>query len=135
VPLITWDDSLSVGVRAMDDQHKGLIQILNDLHEAMAKGLARQATGPMLEKLANYTREHFSAEESIMKRAGYPSLDTHHAMHVELNLKVEDYLARFRNGDIGLSIDLVDFLRNWLMTHIQKQDRDYGPWLNRLGVK
>jgi len=134
VPLITWDDTLSVGVRALDDQHKGLIQVLNELHDAMVKGVVRQAAGPLLEKLAKYTREHFVAEEAMMKRAGYPELEAHRGKHLELTRQVEEYVTRFQNGEIGLSVHLLDFLRRWLTTHIQKEDFQYGPWMNRHGV-
>src|SRR5215472_5652658 len=132
--VIHWDPSLSVGVRALDDQHKGLIQALNELHEAMIKGFARDATGPLLEKLAKYTREHFVAEEAMMKRASYPRLGTHQAKHAELTRQVEGFVTRFRKVDIGLNVHLLDFLCNWLSTHIQGEDREYGPWLNRNGV-
>ena len=133
--LITWDDTLSVGVRAIDDQHKGLIQSLNDLHDAMIKGLAKQATGPLLDKLVKYTKEHFVAEEAMLKRTSYPDFADHKARHVELTQQVEDYVARFRKGDIGLTVHLMDFLRSWLTNHIRRVDRDYGPWLNQHGVR
>jgi hemerythrin len=133
--LITWDESLSVGVRAVDDQHKGLVQTLNELHEAMSKGVAREASGPLLEKLAKYARDHFMAEEAMMKRASYPELEAHRGKHVDLTRQVEEYLGRFRSGEIGLSVHLLDFLRKWLTNHIQKEDRAYGPWLNRSGIR
>lgn len=132
--LITWNDSFSVGVRALDEQHKGLIQTLNELHDAMVQGLARQVTGPLLERLAKYTHQHFFAEEAMMKRTGYPKLASHQEIHLDLTRQVEDYVARFRTGDLSLSVHLIEFLREWLTTHIQKEDRDYGPWLNQHGV-
>jgi len=135
VALITWDDSLSVGVRALDDQHKDLIQTLNELHEAMLKGHSKQAAGPLLERLAKYTKEHFAAEEAMMTRTGYRQLEAHRGKHLELTCQVEEYVARFQRGDIALSVHLLDFLRSWLSTHIQKEDRAYGPWLNRNGVR
>ena len=133
--LITWDDGLSVGIRAIDDQHKGLLQALNDLHNAMIQGLAKQATAPLLDKLVKYTRDHFAAEEAMLRRANYPNFANHKAKHVELTHQVEDYIARFQKGDIGLTVHLLDFLRNWLTNHIRKVDRDYGPWLNQHGVR
>lgn len=133
--FINWDPSLSVGVRALDDQHKGLIHALNELHDEMINGAARDATGPLLEKLVKYTREHFMAEEAMMKRTSYPRLGTHQAKHAELAKEVEGFVARFREGEIGLSVHLLNFLCNWLSAHIKGEDREYGPWLNRNGVR
>lgn len=132
--LIKWDDRLSVGVHTMDEQHKGLVQILNELHEAMIKGAAKEVTGSQIEKLLKYTKEHFAAEEALLRRARYPDLDDQHDKHAALTRQVEDFLARFQKGEIGLSVHLLDFLRNWLSQHIQREDRDYGPWLNQQGL-
>jgi len=59
LPLIAWNDSLSVGVMTIDAQHKKLVDTLNQLHDAMLSGQARQLTSPILERLLQYTREHF----------------------------------------------------------------------------
>lgn len=61
MPLLTWNDSFSVGVRAIDSQHSTLVAILNELYDAMMQGHAKEVTGPLLHKLIKYTREHFTA--------------------------------------------------------------------------
>ena len=57
--LMTWNDSFSVGVKAMDEQHKGLVRTLNELHAAMMSGQAKAVSGDLLKTLAKYTRDHF----------------------------------------------------------------------------
>ncbi len=69
-----------------------------------------------------------------MKRTQYPGLANHHALHVDLTKQVRQFAERYERGEIALSVHLMDFLRNWLTNHIQKEDRDYGPWLNRCGI-
>jgi hemerythrin len=118
----------------MDDQHKGLIAILNDLHDAMKKAQAQTVTGPLLRKLADYTRRHFASEEAMMTVAGYAELAAHRVKHRDLIKKVEEFVARFERGDIMLSVDLFNFLRDWLATHIMKEDKGYGPWLVQHGM-
>ena len=132
--LMNWDRSFSIGVRAMDDQHKGLVQALNDLHAAMIKGQTKESTSILLARLTKYTVDHFTAEEALMKRTQYPGLANHHVLHVDLTKQVRQFAERYERGEIALSVHLMDFLRNWLTNHIQKEDRDYGPWLNRCGV-
>ncbi len=132
---MTWSDSFSVGVKAMDEQHKGLVKALNDLHAAMVAGQAKAVAGDLLKTLLKYTREHFAAEEALMRRAQYPDLAGHCAKHKDLAGQVEKFAGRYERGEIALNVDLLMFLRDWLLTHIQKTDRDYGPWLNAKGVR
>ena len=133
--LMTWTDAFSVGVKAMDKQHKGLVKALNELHAAMMEKQGKAVTGNLLKALVKYTREHFSTEEALMRRAQYPQFAAHCAQHKGLTAQVEDFVGRYERGETTLNVDLLTFLREWLMTHIQKADREYGPWLNAHGVK
>jgi hemerythrin-like metal-binding protein len=135
MPLLTWNNGMSVGVRAMDSQHTVLVRILNDLYDAMMQGHAREVTGPLLRKLINYTRDHFSAEEAMMAAANYPGLLEHRRLHRELTRQVGEYEARFEKGEVTVNLDLLKFLRNWLTNHIQHTDREYGPCLAKHEAK
>lgn len=133
--LVVWSDKLSVGVKAIDEQHTVLFDTINDLHAAMMKGQARTIIGELLCRLLLYTRNHFSDEERMMEAAGYPGLDAHCIKHHALAKQVEEYIARFQKGDLTLSLDLAGFLSDWLKTHIQSVDQSYGPFLNGRGVR
>jgi hemerythrin len=133
--LMTWSDSFSTGVKAMDDQHKGLVNALNDLHAAMLGGHDKAATESLLTTLVQYTHNHFAAEEALMTRTKYPRQTAHTAKHRDLTGQVEQFVDRYERGEQALNVDLLTFLRDWLMTHIQKEDKEYGPWLNQNGVK
>jgi len=132
--LITWTDDLSVGVKSIDDQHSVLFNTINDLHAAMMKGQARAIVGELLCTLLVYTRSHFSAEEAIMEEAKYLGLATHSVEHRKLTKQVEEYVRRYQQGDLSLSVDLAAFLSSWLKNHIQNTDQSYRPWLNEHGV-
>ena len=132
--LVTWTESLSVGVKSIDDQHTVLFNTINDLHDAMMKGHARAKVGELLCRLLAYTHNHFSGEEAIMEEAKYPGLATHRLEHRKLTKQVEEYVDRYKQGDLTLSVDLADFLSGWLKNHIQDRDQSYRPWLNEHGV-
>ena len=132
--LVTWTDNLSVGVKSIDDQHTVLFNTINDLHAAKMKGQARAIVGELLCTLLVYTRSHFSAEEEIMERAKYYALATHRVEHQNLTNQVEEYVHRYQLGDLSLSVDLADFLSNWLKNHILSTDQSYRHWLNAHGV-
>lgn len=133
--LLTWSDGYSVGVKSMDEQHKGLVKALNDLHAAMMTAKDRSVTGDLLRTLVHYTQQHFAAEESLMRRTGYPEFAAHCGKHKDLTGQVMKFVGRYERGEIAVNVDLLMFLRDWLMSHIQKSDREYGPWLNAHGVK
>jgi hemerythrin-like metal-binding protein len=128
--LMTWNSRLSVGVEKLDEQHHVLFEILNDLHAAMMKGNAQSITASLLKNLVEYTRTHFTIEEGLMARTGYPGIDAHRVQHRALIKQVESYADRFERGEITLNLHLLNFLRDWLTNHIH----EYGPWMNERGV-
>ncbi len=129
--LLAWNNSYSVGVKTIDQQHSGLFAIVNELHTAMMKGQAKTVIGPLLDKLLKYTVEHFAFEESMMAAANYPGLATHRAHHADLTRQVKDFMTRYKRGDSALNIELLRFLSNWLTQHIQHEDKQYAPWFKR----
>jgi hemerythrin-like metal-binding protein len=133
--LLAWNDSYSVGVRSIDQQHSGLFAIVNELHTAMMKGQAKSVLGALLDKLVKYTNEHFSYEERMMEASKYPSFAAHRAHHLDLTKQVSEFMDRYKRGDGTLNIELLRFLSDWLTKHIQHEDKEYGPWLTRNGVQ
>jgi hemerythrin len=132
--FMTWTDKFSVGVQTLDNQHKALIDTLNELHAAMMKGQARAVASDILNKLVDYTRDHFAAEEKLMQETKYSEWASHILKHRELTKQVEDYVTRLEKGDITLGVHLLSFLSDWLSKHIQGEDQKYGPWLNEHGI-
>ncbi len=131
VSLLTWNDSYSVGVQTIAQQHAGLFAIVNVLHAAMMQGQTQNVAGPLLDKLIKYTVQHFAYEERLMEAAKYPGLAVHRAHHATLTRQVQEFMTRFKRGDSGLTIELLHFLSDWLTKHIQREDKEYRPWLTR----
>ena len=127
--LTQWSDQYSVKVPLFDTQHRRLFQLLQQLHDAMMAGHARDKMAGILGELVIYTKNHFSAEEKEMLRAGYPELRNHTMEHERFTKKVEDFMAKFKSGDCLISIDLVQFLNTWLVEHILKTDQRYSSLL------
>ncbi|MDP2299758.1 MAG: bacteriohemerythrin, partial [Actinomycetota bacterium] len=84
--------------------------------------------------LIDYTRTHFATEEAYFDRYGYPEADAHKAQHQDFVGRVEDFKRGFDEGRLFLSLDVMDFLGQWLIEHIQGSDKEYGPFLNERGV-
>lgn len=134
IPLMTWDDALSVGVEEIDNQHKKLIAILNELHHAKAAGKGDATLKSVLRELVDYTHTHFAYEESLFATHGYPQEAEHVKAHVALKAQVVAFGEAFESGKASLSADLFMFLRNWLNGHIRGNDRRYTPFFRDKGV-
>ncbi len=133
--LIAWGPALSVGVKEIDEQHKKLVDMVNQLNDAMTQGQGRQALGKVLNDLISYTQFHFRAEEKLMETNGYANTVAHKAEHHKLVQDVGAFKSKFDSGSASISIELMTFLRNWLSNHILNSDKKVGQSLNQKGVK
>jgi len=133
--LVVWNEKLSVGVRSIDDQHKKLVTLLNQLHDGMMAGKGKEMLGTVLKGLIDYTASHFKYEEDLFARTGYPDSTAHKKEHADLVRRVLEVQAQYEEkGPSALTIPVMNFLKDWLTTHIQGADRAYAPHLAAKGV-
>lgn len=130
--LITWGPSLLVNVRQSDLQHKRLVDIINELHEAMKNGAGQEQLDSVFEALASYTLIHFADEERLLEQHGYP-ITNHRALHARFIERLQQYQQEFKAGML-ISLPVMNFLKDWLVGHIQGDDKKYGEYLNGIGV-
>jgi hemerythrin len=124
---------MSVGVKALDDDHKRLIDLLNKLHDGMKSGRGKEVVGKVLDDLVSYTKYHFAREEEFFDKTGYPG-DDHKKEHKELVDQAVKLQSRYKSGESVLSIETLDFLKNWLNGHILGTDKKYTAHLNANGI-
>ena len=134
--LMTWTDKLSVGVAVLDDDHKKLVAMVNELYDAMQAGHGRDKLGPVLAALIKYTKEHFAHEERLFARTGYPAAGPHKQQHEALTRQVVEVQEKYAAGNAATqSLDVMHFLRTWLVNHIQGSDQAYRAHLNAKGIR
>jgi hemerythrin-like metal-binding protein len=134
MPLLTWNEEFSVEVQAIDRQHQKLFQMMNELHDAMKVGNGSKLAPAILTRLVAYAREHFATEEALMKHARYPGLAAHRAEHDQLTQQVAKMVKDFADGNAAITTSLLDFLRNWLRSHILTRDKSYTAHLRAAGI-
>lgn len=132
--LITWNEALSVNIKEINDQHKKLINMINDLNSAMGSGKGKEIMGNVLTGLVDYTKNHFATEEGLMQKYLYPGYLTHKAEHDKLTQQVLDIVTKFKEGKSIVTVEVMNFLKNWLSNHIQAVDKKYTSHLNAKGV-
>jgi hemerythrin len=131
--VLAWTDDLSVGVEAIDEQHKEIFRRVNKLMSAARGGAGRVEVGATLEFLSEYVIEHFTAEESLMRDAAYPERGAHHAQHEAFKKDAAKLKAAFdgSGATVSLVIDANRRLCDWLTNHIRKSDRALAAYLLR----
>ncbi len=132
--VIQWTDNLATNVTQFDEQHKKLIKMINDLHDAMSSGKGKEAAGKVLVDLVNYCGTHFSAEEKLMTTHNYPEYAEHKKLHDDLTRQALELKKGYEQGKPVITIELLTFLRNWLTNHITGTDKKYSAFFKSKGV-
>ena len=132
--LLRWSESLSVGLDSIDSQHKTLIDLINELYKQMKSGATKDAIGEALGKLIDYTGSHFKYEEELFAQYKYPEQASHKELHHKMVSQVVDFQKQFKEEGKDISIELMEFLKEWLLNHIKKTDMKYSSFLQSKGV-
>ncbi|MFO7751439.1 MAG: bacteriohemerythrin [Desulfobacteraceae bacterium] len=127
--LMTWGPKLVIGIEEIDNQHKELVSLINQLHKAMKLKQGSRQAGTILNRLADYTVYHFGHEEKLFETYNYPDKNQHIKTHKDLVAQVVDFKTQFEQGRASLTMDLMNFLTDWLKNHIMKTDKAYAPFL------
>ena len=132
--FIRWKKKYSVGIPSIDDDHKKLINLINQLQNANYYFVDKDHERQALNELIDYTKYHFDREEKLMQKFAYPEYEAHQDQHkkmiAKVNAIVEDYEV---NADHAIN-DTVKFLRNWLINHIRKTDMAYKEFFSDKNV-
>lgn len=132
---IILDEKYSVGVKETDLQHKKLVELINSLHDAMKEGKGKDVLARVLQELVKYAASHFATEEKYMTQFNYPGYSAHKAEHEKFVAKVVDFQKDFDSGKAVMTLEVMSFLKDWLVKHILGTDKKYGPFFNEHGLK
>ena len=132
--LITWNNNYSVNIKEIDSQHKKLVDLVNELYDNMKIGKGKEVTGKVLNDLVKYTESHFAYEEELFKKFKYIEGVKHSQEHAQLLSKVKSFVKDFDSGKGSVSVELLNFLKDWLVSHIGNSDKKYSQFLNSKGV-
>ncbi|TAN45683.1 MAG: bacteriohemerythrin [Rhodospirillales bacterium] len=136
MPLMQWNDRMSVGIEVFDNDHQKLVYMLNNLFDGMQAGKAKDVLGPILDGLIEYTKTHFAREEEAMARFSYQEFASHKREHDDLTKQVIEVQTKFHQDlTASLSMEVMNFLKNWLVKHIQGTDRKYTPFFHSHNFK
>jgi hemerythrin len=132
--FFTWNETYLIGIYLIDEQHRHLVDLINRLHDAMNSGAAINILGDILQELEVYAKTHFRTEEEYFALYGYPGTEGHRQEHFIFTKKIAEFGVDFSRNRSGLSMEILNYLKNWLSNHILTEDRKFAPFLKSKGL-
>jgi len=132
MPLFLWKKSYEIKVPDVDVQHRRLVGMINELSDAMMLQSGQRTVPHILEKLVDYVQLHFTSEESLMEKIDYPDLEEHRQQHLEFTQKVLDFKVKHTCEKTLDTVELLNFLCDWLKMHILECDKAIGSYMRRV---
>jgi hemerythrin len=132
---LTWKDSYSVGIESIDNDHKKLIHLINNLQTSVDYKTDKLFERQTLDEVIDYTHYHFRREEGLMENNDYPELVPHKVKHEEMIGKINEYVQAYEKGESGAIESLLAYLKSWLIIHINGTDQEYSEFLISKGVE
>jgi len=134
--LLEWDEGMRVGVDLIDEEHKKLFAFLNALNDSIERKTDPESMGKTLSGLLAYTVYHFDHEERLFLKTDYPHKTEHVAEHKKITARLMEIYSKLRFGQTReVSIELMEFLKAWLIEHIHGMDLGYVPYVHADGAE
>jgi hemerythrin-like metal-binding protein len=128
---IVWSDDYSVGIQSIDEEHRGLILLINRFGDALFVSKSKKEVAKAFEQLLDYTVNHFRNEEELMEKYNYPEIKQHIQDHHRLTQEV---LELNKDKQYVFPDNIIEFLKSWLINHILEVDRRLGEFLVKKGI-
>jgi hemerythrin len=127
--FVTWEERYALGIPFIDQQHKELLRLTNQLFTACQGGTANEMFRETIKAMVKYVAEHFGAEEAMMERIKFPELAEHKKEHESFVQKVLEDVRNFEAGRSFVPNAFVRFLKEWVLTHIAMTDKKYADYI------
>ena len=131
--MICMNDAMMTGIPHVDNQHRTLIDAINQFTEACAQGKGRKQIEETLDFVVSYTREHFRDEERIQERFSFPGVALHRWLHTQFSIKITALVQEFRQTGptVVLVGELNKALADWFINHIKTEDKKIGEYIKK----
>lgn len=132
--LIQWTDNYLTGFKEIDNQHKALVVLINELFNLMQEGKAKKHLDDIFDHLTDYTKKHFFEEEKMMVKYAFKEFNEHKEEHKKFIDQLAKLKSDFKKEKVTISIETLNFLKNWLLNHILVTDMRYVPHIKEMGI-
>lgn len=124
--MIKWTSEYKMNLPEIDKEHHTLFEMLNDFYKGLEDGSSKERVGQLIKGLLDYAKVHFSNEEKYMESIGFPALDKHREEHEAFIKKASEFYAKYQSGKLILSLEVTNFIKEWIAHHIKTEDKQYA---------
>ncbi len=132
---IQWESKYALGFREIDEQHHQFVKAIDELYDAIKAQKTETKLVEIFKKLEAYIEKHFATEERLFRKTNYPKTDSHIAEHRNFKSKLASIKAKLNHNEMEISFELIDFLEDWLVHHMNAVDKLYVRHLKEHGIK
>ena len=123
---LEWQDSYNLGVDIIDEQHKKLLNMINDCSHKDTLLHDEKKLLEIISSLRSYTKYHFESEEKLMQEYDYPQYDEHVHLHKQIIHKLDIIVEGFKSEPVKLLQQISELLSDWFVEHILYEDKLIG---------
>lgn len=133
--FFAWKEEYAVGIETIDQDHRRMLSLVNNLKAAALCRTGEAFERQILQELVDYTHYHFQREEKLMEEYGYPDLEGHKAQHDQMIIQVDTFMRRYEERGREALAEVVEYLKQWLLQHVNGTDKKFVPYLQEQGVR
>jgi len=127
---IRWHEENNLGIEIIDEQHRGIVSVINSYYHYVQKGKSKEALILTKGTLDEMTELHFKTEEAYLKEHGYPHLSSHAILHEKLfRAMTRTFEESLKNNDPD---SFLRFLKDWWLHHINEEDKKYSKYFSNV---
>ena len=131
---IEWQEEYNLGFKEIDEQHKKLVKLIDRLNDAICQSKIKEEVGIILRELIEYNQHHFSTEEKYFDKFEYENSAEHKEEHRKFEKDILNFNDNFKNNESEVSFKLIDFLEDWLIGHLEGEDKKYVECFKENGL-
>lgn len=128
--VLEWNSKYSVGMEEIDEQHKKLFDLINDVRNSIKSGQSKESIASCIRELDYYACYHFELEEKYMEKNNFPNLDEHKLQHKEFIRGIKNFKDNLDPEKVISAYNILEFLINWISFHILESDKEYAYYIN-----
>ncbi|WP_016778656.1 bacteriohemerythrin [Anaerophaga thermohalophila] len=129
--ILKWTEDLSVDHEQLDKEHQSLFEMLSDFYEGIQNGSSKEKLASLIKGLLDYAQIHFTNEEEYMQSVNFPELDDHKKEHEAFMQKANEFYEKYTSGRLILSLEVTNFIKEWITHHIKNEDKKYAVFARK----
>ena len=135
--LVKWTDKLSCGIKLIDEQHKSLVDLVNEMFNHVTGNYVQEKDyfNRVIQKVVRYIKTHFASEEQIMLAVKFSGYTEHKEEHDNFVLAVVENICDYNAGRRFTLSSFTRFLKDWILSHIALVDKQYVEYLKRIAIR